>query len=641
MLSAHMRNLGRVRRVARLVGLAAGMFALTGCTLDLGPAPPPTPTSSPLPIPETASISGRVWDDQCAVPLGAIASPAHDAAECLQLSDGTFQADGLEEPGEPGLVGVRIVLAEGACPGTPRVTMTSAADGAFTFTQLPPGPFCLTIDSNDPSNTTMLGPGRWTSPVSASMMAQANRELVLAPGEQVVTQDFGWDGDGQPVSTPVPATAVPEATPSPAGCTDLAGFVEDVSIPPGSSVVAGEAFRKVWRVRNNGTCTWAPDYAMVFSSGQAMGGTAAVSFGTSVLPGSTIDLALNLVAPTTPGTYRGYWLLRSTRGLLFGTPWSGVNPIWVEIVVTNAGTVDGWKAEYFANRDLRGTPAFTRREAAIDFSWGSGSPDPSLPTDSFSVRWNGTPTFDQAVYRFHLIMDDGARLWVDGKPRIERWKTGTSRELTQDLGLARGAHSLRLEYFEDRNQASVRLYWEKVSQPSFPDWKAEFWSNTNFSGNPALVRNDAEVEFDWGMQAPAAGVPADRFSARWTRTLDLSAGLYRFSLRANDGVRLYVNGTRLIDEWHSSNGSATYTTELVLSGSTALRLDYYDNTAKALARLSWERLSTTLTPSPTFTLTPTPSTSPTVTPTATISSTPTETLIPSETPTPTETPTPA
>ncbi len=628
MLSDKFRSRGRIPSAARFVGLAAGVFVLAGCSLVLGPTPSPTLTSSPLPLPDMASISGRVWDDQCTLPLGESPAPAVDAAGCLQLADGTFQANGLEDTGEPTLAGLQVTLADGACPGTPRVTMTSDADGAFTFTELPPGTYCLTIDSNDPSNVPVLGPGRWTSPVSASLMAQAGRELVLAPGEQIVTQDFGWDADSRHVSTPVPTTPMVEATHSPAGCTDLAGLVQDVSIPPGSSVVAGEAFRKVWRLRNDGTCIWAPDYALVFSSGQAMGGTVAVSFGATVPPGSTIDLALNLVAPTTPGTYRGNWLLRSSRGLLFGTPWSGVNPIWVEVIVTNAGTVGGWKAEYFANRDLHGTPALTRRDTAIDFSWGSGSPDPSLPTDSFSVRWNGTPTFDQAVYRFHLIMDDGARLWVDGKPLIDSWKTGTSRELTQDLGLARGAHSLRLEYFEDRNQASVRLYWEKVSQPSFPDWKAEFWSNVNLSGNPGLVRNDAQVKFDWGMQSPATGVPADLFSARWTRSMSFPAGLYRFSLRADDGVRLYINGTRVLDEWHTADGTVVYTVDRGLSGTNTLRLDYYDGGGAARVELSWVRLSTTLTPSPTATLTPTATLSPTVT----------ETLIPSDTPTSTATP---
>jgi hypothetical protein len=227
---------------------------------------------------------------------------------------------------------------------------------------------------------------------------------------------------------------------------------------------------------------------------------------------------------------------------------------------------------------------------------------------------------------------------VDDNLVIDSWKSESERDLTADVGLARGEHKLRLEYFENRGTAVVRLSWEKLRNPTYPEWKAEFWPNKDFSGSPVLVRNDKQVDFDWDTKAPAVGVPEDYFAARWTRTLNLSAGLYRFSLRANDGVRLYVNGTRLIDEWHSSNGSATYTIELVLSGSTALRLDYYDNTAKALVRLSWERLSTTLTPSPTGSITPTATVSPTATITPTATETPTPTATDTLTPTATETP---
>ncbi len=124
------------------------------------------------------------------------------------------------------------------------------------------------------------------------------------------------------------------------------------------------------------------------------------------------------------------------------------------------------------------------------------------------------------------------------------------------------------------------------------------------------------------MQAPAAGIPADLFSARWTQSLTLPAGLYRFSVRADDGARLYVNNTRVLDEWHTADGTVVYTVERTLSGKTDLRLDYYDGGGAARVELSWVRLSTTLTP----------------TLTATISPTATETPTPSATPTPTATP---
>lgn len=637
----NLKSRGTAWSSGRLVGLAVVGLALAGCNYILEPAPPPVPTLTPLPIPETSSIAGRVWHDLCALPLGESLSPPPYSAGCIPLVDGTFQANGLEEPGEPGLAGLQVALADGVCPGIPRATMATDADGGFTFGALSPGRFCLTVDVNDPVNSPRLGLGRWTLPASASLRAQASREIVLAPGEQVAAQDFGWDIDGQPEPTPAPAT--PTAAATPAGCTDLAGFVEDVTLPDGSPVVAGESFRKVWRVRNDGSCTWTPAYAIVFSSGERMGGSAVMPLGTNVPPGATTNLGVNLVAPTSRGTYRGNWLLRNDKGLLFGMPTTGVNPFWVEVVVASPGSTvtGGWKAEYFANRELRGTPVLSRRDAVIDFAWGSAAPDASLPADSFSARWTGTTGFDQAIYRFHVIVDDGARLWVDGDLLIDSWKTGSSREITQDLGLARGDHSLRLEYFDERGQASVRLHWEKVSQPSFPDWKAEYWSNMDLSGNPVLVRNDAQVSFEWGLQAPASGVPADRFSARWTRAVTFPAGVYRFSLRADDGVRFYINGTRLVDEWHTSDGTAVYTLERSMSGANTLRVEHYDGGGAARVWLSWERLPTTVTPSPTGSLTPTPSATASVTPTSTVSPTPTETLIPSDTPTPTETPTPS
>jgi hypothetical protein len=159
-----------------------------------------------------------------------------------------------------------------------------------------------------------------------------------------------------------------------------------------------------------------------------------------------------------------------------------------------------------------------------------------------------------------------------------------------------------------------------------------------------LIRNDSQVDFDWGSKAPAVGVPADRFSARWTRTIDFAAGLYRFSLRANDGIRFYIDETRLVDEWHASDGTTVYTVERFLSGPSALQVDYYDDGGSARVALSWERLATTLTPSPTGSITPTatitatPTISPTVTDTPTPTDTPTATLTPTVTETATPTP---
>lgn len=613
-------------------------MALAGCSLNIPLTREPAhPTLTPLPIPPSASISGRAWHDLCDLPLSESLLPVPYSPGCIPLIDGTFQANGLEEPGEPGLAGLRVVLAEGGCPGTPLTTATTGTDGAFTFASLPSGRYCLTIDANDSVNNTVLANGRWTLPAATSLRAQAAREVAVAPGDQIPAQDFGWDINSRPETTPSPLP--PPNVTTPAGCTDLAGSVQDITLPDGSPVIAGEPFRKVWRVRNAGTCTWTPAYALVFSSGERMGGSAVVPLGVSIQPGSTVDLAVDLVAPTARGTYRGYWLLRNNKGLLFGTPRTGVNPLWLEVVVAAPGTTvtGGWKAEYYANRDLRGTPALARHDMAIDFSWENGSPAPALPVDGFSARWTGATRFDQAIYRFHVIVDDGTRLWVDGDLLIDAWTTGTSREFTRDIGLTRGDHSLRLEYFEERGLAAARLFWEKVREPSFPDWKGEYWPNADLSGAPSLLRNDAQIDFDWGLEAPASGVPSNRFSARWTRAVTFPSGIYRFSLRADDGLRLWIDDVRVIDEWHTSDGSTLYTLDRSLTGAHTLRAEYYDGGGSARVQVRWDLLPITLTPSPTGTGTLTPTITPTLTETPTLTPTATETLVPTDTLTPTVT----
>ncbi|MBL8100545.1 MAG: hypothetical protein JNK81_15280, partial [Anaerolineales bacterium] len=83
-----------------------------------------------------------------------------------------------------------------------------------------------------------------------------------------------------PTQTPLPPTATadsatntpfPTSTSAPQTYCDWAFFVKDVTIPDGTTLLPGETFTKVWRLKNRGTCTWSPDYMLVFSSGSQMG----------------------------------------------------------------------------------------------------------------------------------------------------------------------------------------------------------------------------------------------------------------------------------------------------------------------------------------------------------------------------------
>jgi hypothetical protein len=139
-----------------------------------------------------------------------------------------------------------------------------------------------------------------------------------------------------PTITPIPVTPTETLTPTPAKTPlpcNIAGFIDDVTIPDGTEMEPGESFTKTWRLRNNGSCNWTDDYKLVFFSGDQMDGPTVQEFTTDwIYPGYEVDVSVDLVAPSAPGTYIGYWKLQNAAGVPFGlAPTSG--PFYVEIVV--------------------------------------------------------------------------------------------------------------------------------------------------------------------------------------------------------------------------------------------------------------------------------------------------------------------
>jgi len=277
-------------------------------------------------------------------------------------------------------------------------------------------------------------------------------------------------------------------------------------------------------------------------------------------------------------------------------------------------TFSNWKGEYWANSSLSGLPAFTRNDVAINFDWSGGAPINGLPVDNFSARWTRTLPFDNAVYRFTLRADDGVRLYIDGLLIIDEWHDADGRTYTRDVQLSAGNHSLRIDYYEHTGGASIAFSMQQAVD--FTKWKGEYFANDKWSGLPAVVRNDDHLDFDWGNGSPDVLIPADRFSVRWTRTIDLDAGVYRFDMVVDDGVRFYVDGTLVLDKIGEANNAA-YTVQLNLTqGQHTFRLDYVEMMGKA--RFTWTRtLVSGITPTPTKTATATPPT-PTVTKTPTV-----------------------
>lgn len=122
----------------------------------------------------------------------------------------------------------------------------------------------------------------------------------------------------QPTNTLVVPTLppLPSVTPvvSPTAVCDAAQFLKDVTIPDGTPVEPGSTFKKTWRLKNIGTCTWS-GYTLVFDKGEAMGGVADL-IGT-VGPGQEADVSVSFTVPNTlSGTVRSYWRIRTPSGVL-------------------------------------------------------------------------------------------------------------------------------------------------------------------------------------------------------------------------------------------------------------------------------------------------------------------------------------
>lgn len=121
------------------------------------------------------------------------------------------------------------------------------------------------------------------------------------------------------------------------------------------------------------------------------------------------------------------------------------------------------------------------------------------------------------------------------------------------------------------------------------DWRGDYWANSTLSGDPALVRNDPAVFFDWGSGGPDPALPGDQFSARWTRQLSFDAGVYHFFLEVDDGARLFIDDQLVLDEWRAGSQRVASATLPLAAGRHTLRVEYFERTGQALARFWWER----------------------------------------------------
>ena len=122
---------------------------------------------------------------------------------------------------------------------------------------------------------------------------------------------------------------------------------------------------------------------------------------------------------------------------------------------------------------------------------------------------------------------------------------------------------------------------------------ATYYDNIDFTGG-SVTRVDPTVDFNWGTGGPAAGIAADTFSARWVGGVTpATSGTYTFFTQSDDGVRLWVNGQQVVNNWtdHSQTENSG-TISLTAGVRYSIRMEFYERGGDAVARLLWSGPST-------------------------------------------------
>ncbi|MFE1443225.1 fibronectin type III domain-containing protein [Streptomyces sp. NPDC058739] len=129
-----------------------------------------------------------------------------------------------------------------------------------------------------------------------------------------------------------------------------------------------------------------------------------------------------------------------------------------------------WKAQYYANATLSGTPKATVCDTAIAENYGSGDPSGvTLPSDYFGVRWTTTRNFGSGgPFDLRVAVQDGARVYVDGQRKIDLWRNVISTQTkTVRLTLSGGTHTLRVDFAAITGTANISFSYKPVISATY------------------------------------------------------------------------------------------------------------------------------------------------------------------------------
>jgi glucose/arabinose dehydrogenase len=256
-----------------------------------------------------------------------------------------------------------------------------------------------------------------------------------------------------------------------------------------------------------------------------------------------------------------------------------------------------FNAQYYNAVTPGGTPVVQQCEAApINHDWAQGAPFTNVNADNWSARYTGSFNFNAGTYQFNASADDGVRVIVDGNTVVDGWKDQAFTAYTGSTDLTAGAHTVTVEYYDSGYDAALKIDWTQTgggSTCAANQFQAQYYNGINPGGSAAVITacEAAPISHNWGAGSPGAGVNVDNFSARYTGTFDFNAGDYQFNTSADDGTRILVDGTLVVNGWQDQATTAYTATRTMTAGPHTVTVEYYDSGWDANLTADWKQVS--------------------------------------------------
>lgn len=282
-----------------------------------------------------------------------------------------------------------------------------------------------------------------------------------------------------------------------------------------------------------------------------------------------------------------------------------------------------------------------------------GQPFRDMDRYNFSIRWEANVEFEPGQYVLSGKANDGVRIWVGGQKVVDNWadRANTIDYITQPINLS-GTKLVEVEYYQMYEDSYLTFNWAKVgstptpSNPTTPtptvtpppsntqppvvnpiatfdnvDWNVKYFrnANKNFSSlkgvTADLVRDvPGTVRGIKVRGQPFNSMNRYNFSIRWEANVAFD-GTYTITGVANDGIRIWVDGKQIVNDWRDRASNVNYASSpFTLTGNKLIEVEYYQMYEDAFLDITLNKSGgTTPTPTPS-TPSPTPSNPPTPTP---------------------------